>query len=113
LDIELKTADPATAGYGTRWKNIVKEHSKLLKDMHTPDSGGRGSTIRHAGYTLLETYVGAHSRYWLDRCLRQSSREVLDSLLPLGIQSSESVFPLPAIVAAVTVACRERHTSIT
>jgi hypothetical protein len=41
FDIELKTADPATAGYGTRWTNTVKEHSKLLKDMHTPDFEGR------------------------------------------------------------------------
>lgn len=33
FDIEIKTADLAAAGHVSRWTNIMKEHSKLLKDM--------------------------------------------------------------------------------
>jgi hypothetical protein len=33
--IEIKTTDLVVAGHGTRWTNVVKEHSKLLKNMRS------------------------------------------------------------------------------
>jgi hypothetical protein len=84
LDIEIKTADLATASHGTRWTNIVKEHSKLLKDMRSDFAGVECA----AGYTLLQAHVETHSRYWLDRCLRQSSQEVLNACWTVNVSLS-------------------------
>jgi hypothetical protein len=72
IEIEIKATDLAIAGHGSRWTNVVKEHSKLLKDMwraheehiftvsdlyRDVGSADFAGVECAAGYTLLSTHV--------------------------------------------------------